>query len=280
MDFNPDQIIDAAGVAPDQDLRPAIVALALAAFNHPGISTGRYLSHLDRLCENVATRFAQLRAEGADDDVGTQLAALQYVLADSEKYEGDSETYDALENADLMRVIDRRKGLPVAIAILYIHAARAQGWSVDALNFPGHVLCRIEKEGQRILFDPFDRCRVMEAHHLRALIKRVNGARAELSIAYYDAVSNRAVLARLQNNIKLRQVEAGDYEGALMTVERMRRIDPGEYRLLFDEGVLASKTGHAIQAIAALESYIAQAPGRQDRDEAAALLRHIRTTMH
>lgn len=280
MDFDPDQIIDSSATSPDDDLRPAILALALAAYNHPGISAGRYLSHLERLCESVAARFKQLRDEGADDDAGTQLAALQYVLADSEKYEGDSDTYDALENADLMRVIDRRKGLPVALAILYIHAARAQGWRVDALNFPGHVLCRIEKDGQRFLFDPFDRCRVMEAQHLRALIKRVNGPHAELSADYYLAVSNRAVLTRLQNNIKLRQVEAGDYDGALTTVERMRRIDPAEFRLLFDEGVLASKTGRSRQAIDALEAYIGLAPGRHDREEAAALLRHIRATTH
>ncbi len=41
-----------------------------------------------------------------------------------------------------MRVIDRRRGLPVALAILYLHAARGQGWAADALRFTGHVVVR------------------------------------------------------------------------------------------------------------------------------------------
>src|SRR3546814_8592275 len=41
-------------------------------------------------------------------------------------YHGDTESYDDPQNADLVRVIDRRMGLPVSLGVLYIHAARAQ----------------------------------------------------------------------------------------------------------------------------------------------------------
>jgi regulator of sirC expression with transglutaminase-like and TPR domain len=275
MDFNPAEIVQKTGTLPDPDINPAHAALALAAFNHPGISIGRYLSHLEKLSSEVAARFKILLDEGADDDAGARLASLQYVLADKEGYIGDRETYDHLDNADLMRVIDRRKGLPVALAILYIYAAREQGWDVYALNFPGHVLCRIETGSQRLIFDPFERCKLMEAHDLRALVKRVAGPDAELSTDYYGIATNREIVIRLQNNIKLRQVEMADYEGALTTVERMRQIDPDEFRLLLDEGVLSSRTGRRGQAITALEAYINQLPPGRDRQEAAVLLRQV-----
>lgn len=275
MDFDAAQIIRDTGTLPDDQINPAHVALALASLNHPGISVGRYLTHLDKLADDVGLRFKLLCDEGADDDAGTRLAALQYVLAEVEGYEGDKDNYDDLDNADLMRVIDRRKGLPVALSILYLHAARAQGWDVFALNFPGHVVCRIDIGAQRMLFDPFDRCRKMEAHDLRALVKQMGGPQAELSVAYYETASNREIIIRLQNNIKLRQVEASDYAGALKTVENMRLIDPEEYRLLLDEGVLGARTGRRAQAMKALEAYIDKAPIWQDRQEAAALLRQV-----
>jgi regulator of sirC expression with transglutaminase-like and TPR domain len=60
------------------------------------------------------------------------------VIARAYAYRGDSETYDDLQNADLARVIERRKGLPVALSILYLHIARAQGWDAEGLAFPGH----------------------------------------------------------------------------------------------------------------------------------------------
>lgn len=275
MDFNPEEILLKTGMLPDDDVDLARVALALAAFNHPNISAGRYFSHLEKLAVTAGERFTTLIAEGADDNAGTRLAALQYALADVEGYAGDQETYDDLDNADLMRVIDRRKGLPVALAILYIHAARRNGWNVEALNFPGHVLCRIDGGGQRFIFDPFERARIMEAHDLRAIVKRVAGPNAELSVSYYEPSTNREIIIRLQNNIKLRQVEVGDYGGALATVERMRKIDPAEFRLLLDEGVLSSRVGHRAQAIGALEAYIQCLPQGRDRQEAALLLRQV-----
>ena len=50
-------------------------------------------------------------------------------------YDGDRLSYDDPRNADLMAVIDRRRGLPVALGILYIHAARAAGFEARGLEF-------------------------------------------------------------------------------------------------------------------------------------------------
>ena len=65
------------------------------------------------------------------------------ILAERHRLLGDDQTYDDLENANLISVIDRRRGLPVALSILYIHAARRQGWPVEGSNFPGHFLIRL-----------------------------------------------------------------------------------------------------------------------------------------
>src|SRR5690606_10569173 len=119
---------------------------------------------------------------------------------------------------DLVRVIDRRKGLPIAISILYIHAGRAQGWNVVGLSFPGHVVIRLEEEGHRLIADPFNGGKVLQAPDLRSLVKNALGDKAELSADYYNPATNREMLIRLQNNIKLRQVESEDYEEALKTV--------------------------------------------------------------
>jgi regulator of sirC expression with transglutaminase-like and TPR domain len=61
-----------------------------------------------------------------------------------------------------MRVVDRRRGLPVALAILYIAAARYQGWPICGLNFPGHFLLSLELGGARGIVDPFDGAQALE----------------------------------------------------------------------------------------------------------------------
>ena len=68
-------------------------------------------------------------------------------------------------------------GLPVSLGILYLFAARAQGWSATGLNFPGHFLIRLESsDGQRVIIDPFYNGRSLEIQSLRELLKVVRGA--------------------------------------------------------------------------------------------------------
>jgi regulator of sirC expression with transglutaminase-like and TPR domain len=78
-----------------------------------------------------------------------RVAALTQVMAEEHGYNGDRQHYDDLQNANLIRVIDRRRGLPVALGILYLHAARAQGWRAAGINFPGHFLIAVEHDGER-----------------------------------------------------------------------------------------------------------------------------------
>lgn len=263
-----------------QELNLSTVTLLLSEFSHPGISTERYLHHINKLSEEVGYRYNELITAGAEDNAETHLAALKHVLADQYGYVGDSEHYDDLCNADLIDVIERRKGMPITLSILYIIVGRAQGWDLAGLNVPGHFVVRIEAEGQRLIFDPFNRCEVLNAPDLRQLIKKTLGEQAELSASYFEPVTDRQMLIRLQNNIKIRKIEGEDYEGALGTVDTMRALDPDEYRLLLDEGVLCARTGRAHRAMTALEEYIKIAPDQRDRQEAAILLNHIRTTLH
>jgi regulator of sirC expression with transglutaminase-like and TPR domain len=260
----------------DADIDLAKAALALAAREQPGVNTDRYIHHVTKIAEDTTAYHAELIAAGAKDDAGTQLAALKHVIVTINGYAGDTETYNDLQNASLMRVIDRRKGLPVSLAILYISAARANGWDVSGMDFPGHFVCRIEKDGKRFIFDPFYDCKILEAPELRNLVKKIRGDNAELSATYFQASNNRDILMRLQNNIKYRQIESEDYAGALKTVEGMRMIDQKEYRLLLDAGVLYARTGQTLPAIEALEEYIKLAPKDRDRHEAAMLLQELK----
>ncbi len=276
MSFDPAKYLETLGALPDRDIDVAVAAIALASINQPGLSSERYVHHLEVLCEEVGVRHMALLNSDAEDDVYTQLAALKHVIVDKHGYQGDVETYDNLENASLIRVIERTKGMPIALSLLYIHAALAQGWDVSGLNVPSHFLCRLEKDGSRVIFDPFAACAKLEAPDLRAIIKVALGENAELSAQYFEPASNREILIALQNNIKFRQIEAGDYKGALASVEAMRRIDPKEYRLLLDAGVLYARTRQRPAAIDALEEYIKLAPHDRDRHEAAVLLQELR----
>ncbi len=276
MTFDAGAYLDAIAEMPDEEINLARAALAIAAVAQPGVHLDRYLNHLEKLKVLTAEFHAGLLQSGAQDDVSTRHNALLSVLGVELGYNGDQKTYDDLQNASLIRVIERRKGLPIALCILYMHAARAQGWPIDGLNLPGHFVCRLEKDGERLIFDAFHNGKIMGAPDLRQLIKQAAGPGAELSASYFTPSPNRDILIRLQNNIKFRQIDVEDYEGAYQTVEIMRRIAPREYRLLLDAGVLSARTERPRAAIEFLEGYIQKAPQDHDRHEASVLLQELR----
>src|SRR5215471_17476684 len=174
----------------------AEAALALASFERPRVGPSRYREHLRILARDVG------RHAGAAGDVAARARALNEIILLKYGYSGDELTYDDLQNANLMRVVYRRKGLPVALGILYMHAGRAQGWDTVGLNFPVHFLIRLSDGPERLILDPFHSGRICCAAALRELLKTTAGQEGELLPEYYTPVADRDVLLRLQNNLK------------------------------------------------------------------------------
>ncbi len=201
---------------------------------------------------------AQMSAAVADlvHRRGAAPEALAEVIARSFAYRGDTETYDDIQNADIVKVIERRKGLPVALALLYMQVARDQGWGAEGLNFPGHFLIRVAIDGARHVVDPFNDGVVRDAADLRELTRKVLGANAQPNPSFYDPVPDRQVLLRLENNIRLRLVQRDDWEGAMKVVERMLAIDPEQSALMYEVGQINVRLDKRRAAINAFERFL------------------------
>ena len=262
----------AIGRGSDAQIDIGEAALLLAALDRPRVPLDRYRAHLAELAEDTAKEIA---GQSTAAPLAERLAALNRVILEQQGYQGDSLTYDDLQNANMIRVIDRRRGLPVALSILYIHAARSQGWSVEGLNFPGHFLLRLEGTGERAIFDPFNGGRVLESAELRQLIKSLGGEEAELDPAFTAPVGSRDVLLRLQNNIKLRLLQQDRAEDALETVESMLLLAPSRAESWREAGLLHRHLGNLRAAMLAFENVLQVSEDSQLRHDAAQQLQSL-----
>lgn len=274
---DPEKILCRIGAGPESGFDIADGALALAALEAPETSAEQleeYRRHLDMLAYDVA--------EACTDsaDLGARCAALAATLHDGYGYVGDTETYDDLANANLMRVIDRRKGLPVSLGILYIHVARRQGWQIAGLSFPGHFLLRLETVGERLIIDPFHQGRMCGAGEMRTLLKSIRGENAELSQEHYRPVSDREILLRLQNNVKLRLMQLNQVAKAAETVERMLLFAPDALSLWREAGLMHAHVGNLGNAVAALETYLEFETRDGARNEVTAHLQRLRRQLN
>jgi regulator of sirC expression with transglutaminase-like and TPR domain len=268
--------LDSIGAADDADIDVFEAALALSALQHPGVSLDKYRNHRIRLVDDVKDLHESELSAGKPDDINTKIAALASVFTGKHGYIGDDFRYNDLQNADLMRVIDRRLGLPITLSIICMSVGRDLGWCVEGVNFPAHFIIRIIEGSARQMVDPFQGCIVLAAPDLRHILKKTMGEKAELAASYYEAATNRDTLIRLQNNIKYRQIEAEDYQSALATVEIMKRIAPQEYRLDLDAGVLMARLERPMAAIEAIERYMSRVQTLREKQDAARLLQELK----
>ena len=267
-------LLRAAGLASDEGLDVAAVALALAALDYPERDAAPYAAHLADIA--AATSVECVNA----DDIDARADALARVISGQFGYSGDLASYNDMQNANLMQVIDRRKGLPVALGLLYIIAARAQGWACAGLNFPAHFLIRLELGGARRILDPFNGGAKLEIPQLRSLLKSVAGEGAELQPEYYQPVSSRDVLLRLLNNIKGRALQSNDFTRSETILHRMRMIAPTAAHLSYEHGMVHARLGNVPEALGAMNDCLAHAQDPKLRQFAELAVQQLRLKMN
>jgi regulator of sirC expression with transglutaminase-like and TPR domain len=262
------------GTRDDEAIDIADTALLLAALDRPDEHIGPYRHALAEIARDAQDSTARSQS------VDMQVAALTNLLVGRRGFRGDTQTYDDPRNANLMHVIDRRRGLPVALGILWLHAGRAYGADIVGLAFPSHFLIRLSARGQRLILDAFGAGRSLGAEDLRRMLKEMNGADREIEPVHYAPVGSRDVLIRLQNNIKLRALAANDPRRALDVLQTMALLAPNRSELCWETAVLHSRLGNMRTAIATLETYLAGGAGDENRTEIEDLLRRLRSKVN
>src|SRR6185503_8438529 len=201
----------------------ATAALMLSALDHPDNKLAPYLAHLSELADAARAEATFMRdAESAAHTLGR-------VFTTRFGYDPNRTVFDDPESADLMMVIERRRGLPVALGILFMHAARAARMEAQGLQAPGHFLLKISVRGSEALIDPFAGGAILDreqmAPHMGIPILAAEPGLEEAP-GPHEPVSDIDVLLRLQNNIRTRALRNGDTTRAIEIGRRMAQLAP------------------------------------------------------
>lgn len=239
-----EQGLASIGQAPDERFPLFEAALLCAVHEDPA----REEAVARRVLEDAAARVkARLRRESPED-------ALSEAVAGDLCFGGDMLTLDDPANTDIISVCERRKGLAVALGVIFIEAARRCGLPVQGVDFPGHFLLRIETEEGPLALDPFSEGRVVLPSELirRALRTGLTPDVADRLDILMSPVKDRQVLIRLQNNIYARAIRARDFVSAERSALRRALLDPTDHRPWID--VATAREGQGALA-GALEAF-------------------------
>ena len=251
-DSSPADYLRALGENGDGPHDIGMAGLMLAALDRPERKLASFRAHLSELAGAARDEVAFA------NDAEAAARALATVIAGRYGYEGERGQYDDPQNADLMSVIERRRGLPVALGIVYMHVARANGIPADGLLSPGHFLFRLVLKGSEAIVDPFNSGAVLDREQMNApnfgtplLLQESNAPGQPDPLA---PISDCDVLLRLQNNIKTRALRSRETDRAVEITRRMVLIAPRRNYLWLELAHLQESLGALSAARSAYET--------------------------
>lgn len=199
------------------DRQPAATfeaGLWIAAEHDPSVQPAELLRGLNTLQQQVNLGLPALPAQELGQPLLRRLSALDF--------HPDEESPLRPRVALLHQVLQRRRGQPLALALLALELARRLEIPLQGVNFPGHFLLRVP--GADHLLDPCSGRRLY-TRECRELLRRHLGPNAELSAKHLLGCEGRSMLQRLSRNLRQLHQLAGDHLAALKDAERVLELD-------------------------------------------------------
>ncbi len=254
------------------DLARACLLIAQDAY--PGLDVERYMGEIESLALRLRTRLKNVGG------VEERVIALNEFLYEDLGYWGNTDDYYDPRNSYLNEVIDRKTGIPITLAILYMEIGRRIGLPLEGVSFPGHFLVRLRLRGGVLIFDPFSGGAPQSEPELRQRLQRVipEGVAADVSVAelpleqFLEPASNRQILARVLRNLKGIYRESDKPERLLQVLNRMLVVSPDAAAELRDRGFVYQRLECWRPALQDLTDYLQRDPEAADLDVVRAAL--------
>jgi regulator of sirC expression with transglutaminase-like and TPR domain len=205
---------------PDRELNLARAALYIAQTTYPQLDVDAQLQILAEMATELATRLPQSRYP---------LRVIQTIndyLYEELGFTGNTDHYYDPRNSFLNDVLERRTGIPLTLALVYLELA----WRIDlpmvGIGMPGHFMIRPDFAGSEIFVDAFSRGEILFAEDCRH--KLIQIYRQEIPVLppeILQPVTKQQFLIRMLNNLYTIYLNLEDVDRALVIKDLLSIFD-------------------------------------------------------
>ena len=243
---------------PEPELDLAEAALLIAAEEYPDLRPAVYLNQIARMSSDLKQR---IRAEVEPQRVVER--ANTYFFEELH-FKGNREEYYDPRNSFLNEVIDRRVGIPITLAVLYVAVGERAGLPVRGVGMPGHFLVAYAPSSPGEVFVDAFNGRTLTREECAKMLEEMYGGTVPMRPALLQPSTKRQILARILNNLKSLYLSRGDLARALTASDRIMLTDPhltSEWR---DRGLIQFQLRHDTEALKDFNRYLAVRPEPED----------------
>ena len=254
---------------PDPELKLDRVALTIAKAEYKELQAAPYLRRLDDMA-------AELRPRLSPEEPPERLVAeLNAYLFGEQAFHGNATDYYDPRNSYLNQVLDRRTGIPISLALVYMEMGRRIGLPIHGIGMPGHFIVRCDSRGASLLIDPFNHGAVLSLDDCAARVRELYGNSLEFTPELVRPATRREIITRILANLKGSYLRRGDLKRALRAVEWSVIADPALHHSLREQALLRFRLGDFRAAASDLERFLELQPSGPLAEQSRAQLRQI-----
>jgi len=254
---------------PEAQINLGKAALYLAKEEYPELDAEEYLNALDVMAAEIKER---LPAESYPLRI---IKSINNYLYDDLGFKGNTRDYYDPRNSFLNQVIERRTGIPITLALVYLEVAKRIDFPMVGIGMPGHFLIRPDFEEADIYVDAFNQGEILFPQDCAERLAQIYGQPVQMRPEFFEAVSPKQFLARMLTNLKVIYINRGEESKALGAIERILLLFPEAAIERRDRGVLYYQQGRWTEARQDLESYLVNVPDAGDAELIRGLLARI-----
>jgi regulator of sirC expression with transglutaminase-like and TPR domain len=246
---------------PDRQLDPMQLfeaALAIAWEEYPRIDLEHYRQQLAHMSDELRSRLAGVTYPMK------MINIINQYLCQELGFKGNEDDYYNPRNSFITDVIDRRKGIPITLSLIYMAIGNLIDFPIEGISLPGHFIVRPQRQDLDVFLDPFNCGEVMFPEDCAAKLQQVYGRAISLRSEYLEPIGTRRILERILMNLKLIYLRRNEPAKALAAIEKILMLLPDSPMQLRDRGLLYYQMERYIEAKIDLESYLAHAPNAPD----------------
>lgn len=255
---------------PDYQIDVARAAMLLAAAEYPQLNVERELFAFQRLAGAISSKFLD------DNDPLYCVNVISEHLFDDMGFRGDADNYYDPRNSYLNQVLERRTGIPITLAVVYMEVGKRLKVPLLGIGMPGHFLVR-HREIENLYIDAFSGGILLSEEECRDIVGELAHGDFNWSSDLLKPVSNREIIARMIRNLKAIYMADEDFVRALTVSEFALALDPHSAMDRRDRGIVHYQLGHSAEALDDLVYYLDLSPSGPDVEGVHALVAELRS---
>ena len=255
--------------SPPNEVSLAEGALLIAAEEYRDLDVDGYLKRVEHMGTTLRRRLR------SDISTTEALLALNRYVFEELGFSGNTDDYYDPRNSYLNDVIDRRLGIPITLAVLYIEIGRSIGLPLHGVSFPTHFLVKCVLRDGAIILDPYARGTSLGVDDLQQRLQTISKD-IELDETVLQtmlsAAEPRDIFSRMLRNLRAIYMQKGDRLKALSASTRILTLVPAaadEYR---ERGQLYRELECFRASLDDFRTYLRLRPDAHDSDSVS---RHI-----